>query len=219
MRDMAAYLRDFVPHRRANPGNSITDQLIASMDQPSDQAPVTVDELIANLMVLLIAGHETTANMISCGMLRLLQHPEQLADLRAGMADPNCVENAVEEILRYDSPLSNVPRTAVAEIELHGKKIRAGQRVYLANLAANRDPTVFPDPDRFDIRRENAGKHIAFAFGIHFCIGAPLARMEGQIAFPALLRRFPNIRLSDKSPEWADALTLHGLITLPVVVS
>jgi cytochrome P450 len=168
------------------------------------------DELVANLIFFLFAGHETTTNLLCNGMRRLLFNPAQLDDLRANLDDMDVVRGAVEEILRYEGAVFMSMRVAVQAFEWHGRQIKSGDRVYLYQLAANHDRRAFHVPAAFDIRRPDAGKHIAFGYGIHFCLGAPLARLEMEIALPALIARYPNLRLADKSVAWKNNLILRG---------
>jgi len=160
-----------------------------------------------------LAGIITDANpAMSNGLLALLQHRDQLERL---LADPGLVGTAVEELLRFDSPVQRTARITNAEVELGGKVLPKGAFVIAAIGAANRDPAHFPDPDRLDVARAD-NRHIAFGFGIHFCLGAPLARVEGQIALESLLRRMPRLRLTGSVPEWRESSTLRGLRALPV---
>jgi cytochrome P450 len=173
---------------------------------------LTEDELHGSANLLLTAGHETTTNLIGNGTLALLRHPDQLAKLRA---DPSLLPGAVEEFLRYDGPVQFTHRLAKEDIALRGQTIRKGQFVYLMLAAANRDPARFPDPDRLDIARKD-NHHVAFGQGPHFCLGAPLARLEAQIAFGTLLRRFPTLSLAADRLEYRETFNLHGLKALPV---
>jgi cytochrome P450 len=175
---------------------------------------LTWTELSANATLLLHAGHETTTHLIGNGLLALLRHPDQLARLRG---DPSLVPGAVEEFLRYDSPVQLTNRQAREDLEIGGKRIRVGQMVHLVLGAANRDPAAFPDPDRLDVGR-NPNKHVAFGFGHHFCLGAALARLEARIAFDTLLRRFPDLRLKSPAPPRQENFILRGLKSLPVLL-
>lgn len=175
---------------------------------------LTREELYANILVLLAAGHETTTNLIGNGTYALLTHPEQMRLLRN---DPSLIADAVEEMLRYDNPAQVAYRVAAEDVEIGDKTIRRGQIVNLLLGAANRDPQQFQDPDRFDIRRPGIHQ-IGFGAGIHYCIGAPLARLEGQVAFSTFLRRFPNMRLEAGQLEWQDHPTFRGLVSLPVIL-
>jgi cytochrome P450 len=170
------------------------------------------EELLANCVLLLNAGHETTTNLIGNGTLALLRHPEQLRRLRD---EPSLIPAGVEELLRYDSPVQFTSRVLKADIELGGKALRAGQTVLLVLGAANRGPEQFPDPDRLDVGRPD-NKHIAFGLGPHFCLGAPLARLEGRLVFEALLRRAPGLRLDGPPPRYRQNFNLRGLESLAV---
>ena len=177
-----------------------------------DGTRLTSNEIAANTTFLFLAGHETTTNLIGNGMLALLRHPDELSRLRA---DPSLIGSAVEELLRYDSPVQMRVRVARETVEIGGRRIAKGQRVLILVGAANRDPARFPDPDRLDIARPD-NRHLAFGHGIHFCTGAPLARLEGAIAIRRLLRRFPRLELTTDQLAWRETLTLRALNALPV---
>jgi len=190
---------------------SLLDGLIAVRNEGEQ---LHHDEPLAMSFLLLIAGYETTANLITNGLLSLLRNPDQYAALRA---DPALTRPAIEELLRYESPVKLTPfvRITTTEVTIGGVVIPAHQPVLISFAAANRDPAHFPDPDRLDVaRREN--RHIAFGFGIHFCLGAPLARIEGQVAIGTLLRRMPALKLVSDTPEWRESSVLRGLKALPV---
>jgi cytochrome P450 len=206
--EMDGYFRAIIRERRTAPARAdVIGGLIAA--EEGGQA-LSEDELVATAILVLFAGHETTTNLIGNGMLALLRHPGELARLRD---TPTLAEAAVEELLRYDSPAASVTRVASSTVEIAGRKIPAGDRVFLMINAANRDGEQFADPDRLDIgRAEN--RHIAFGFATHFCIGAPLARLEAQIAFQALTKRFASIELADHALEWSDNLVLRGVKAL-----
>ncbi len=193
---------------RSAPPNTIVHELQAL----EINGELTREELLALCTVMLFAGHETTTNLIGNGLLTLLRHPEQWQQL---CATPALIETAIEEILRYESPVQNTSRTVLADIDVAGVTLRAGERVVLSVGAANRDPEQFPDPDRFDIGRK-PNRHITFGYGIHFCIGAMLARLEGQIALSTLLRRFPHMVLETKQLEWKPLLLVRELQQLRV---
>jgi hypothetical protein len=163
-------------------------------------------------LLLFIAGHETTVNLIGNGALALLRHPDQLARVQA---EPTLVPNAIEELLRYDSPVQRTARITTTDVEIDGRPITKGAMVVTALGAANRDPAQFADPDRLDVTRRDV-RHISFGYGIHFCLGAPLARVEGQIALGTLLRRAPGLALAEPSPEWRESSVLRGLKRLRV---
>jgi hypothetical protein len=160
----------------------------------------------------MVGGQETTTNLIGNGILTLLRHTDQLERLQA---DLSLVPSAVEELLRYESPSQHTARLAPEDVTLEGKLIRKRQAVIAVMGAANRDPARFPEPDRLDLGRQD-NRHVAFAWGNHFCFGAPLARIEGQIVFDAILRRMPHLRLATQSVNWRENLGLRGLTALPV---
>jgi pimeloyl-[acyl-carrier protein] synthase len=208
-RALGEYFRRLLPERRRNPQADLLSLLIAAEEQ-GDR--LNEGELLAMCMLLFIAGHETTVNLIGNGLLALLDHPDQLEKLRDA---PALIPVAVEELLRYDSPVQRTARITNADVEIQGRQIPTGSMVVAAIGAANRDPSHFVDPDRLDIARAD-NRHVAFGFGIHFCIGAPLARVEGQIALATLLRRMPTIAPRPAAPDWRESSTLRGLKTLPV---
>lgn len=164
-------------------------------------------------VTLLLAGYETTMSFIGNALLALLQNPTQLQKLKS---DPSLITMAVEELLRYDGPIHRQWRVATEDMELEGKHICTGQLLAAMLGAANRDPAQFPDPDLLDVTRTNV-RHVAFGYGIHFCLGAPLARIESEIAIKTLIRRFPRMRLAEGQPKWRQEITIHGLKSLPIV--
>ncbi len=168
------------------------------------------EEVIANLIITMVGAQETTTNLIACGLLSLLRNPEQLEKLRA---HPELMKPAVEELLRYESPSQKTSRKAFQEVEVGGKRIRPGENVIAIMAAANRDPLRFPEPDRLDIERPD-NRHLAFGWARHFCFGAPLARIEAEIAFSSILRRMPGLRLEDQTIEWREHMGLRGLKAL-----
>ena len=170
------------------------------------------EELLATCILLLVAGHETTVNLIGNGTLALLRHPAQLHRLQE---DPGLMVTAVEELLRFDGPVQRTARIPSEDVTIGGRVIPKGELVMPFIGAADRDPAQFPDPERLDITRTD-NRHIEFGWGIHFCLGAPLARVEGQIAIGTLVRRLPNLRLATEAPAFRQSLTLRGLSTLPV---
>jgi cytochrome P450 len=209
MCEMADYFRAIIASRRVAP----EDDLISAMLLPEPGGDVfSEDELIATCSLLLFAGHETTSNLIGNGIRALLTHPDELLRLAA---EPALVETAVEEMLRWDGPSHALVRLVAGDVELAGKHLKPGDRVFAMMNAANRDPAIFPDPDRFDVARE-PNKHLTFAAGIHFCLGAPLARLEGQIAIATLLRRLADLRLADQELDWLDSMILRGVRSLKV---
>jgi cytochrome P450 len=207
-----AYLRELAADRRRDPGPDLVSALIAVEDGGRS---LSEDELFTTCILLLVAGHETTVNLISNGMLTLLRHPDELARLRQ---DPSLIRSAVEELLRYDAPVQLDGRTVRAEVELGGRAIHPGEQVMTVLGAANRDPEVFAEPDLLDLARED-NRHIAFGGGIHFCLGATLARIEGQEAIGRLVTAFPRIELATDAPERRASITLRGLASLPVTIA
>jgi cytochrome P450 len=209
--DMTEYFRSAMRNGSIRP-----DGLIRSlMDAEIDGDRLTEDEVIANCIVTMVGGQETTTNLIGSGLLTLLRNPDQLAKLRA---DLSLIPSAVEELLRYESPSQHTGRLAHEDIEMGGKQIKKGQAVMAVMAAANRDPERFPDPDRLDLARQD-NRHVAFGYGAHYCFGAPLARVEGQIAFEEMLRSFPNLSLKPGPLVWRTNLGLRGLTSLPISFS
>jgi len=205
------YFEQLFELRRRNPGDDLTTQLVQA-EEAGDK--LSNEELTANIMLLFGAGHETTVNLIGNGLLALHRNPDQLALLKAS---PSLMTNAIEEFLRYDSSVQMSSRVALEDIEdLGGKRIPKGKSVLCLLGSANRDPAVYPDrPDRLDIRRTNV-KPLSFGGGIHFCLGAQLARIEAEIAISTLLRRLPELRLDDAAnPEWRPTFVPRGLKRLP----
>ncbi len=205
------FFEDLINERRADPREDMISQLIIAEDEGEK---LTHEELIVTLELLLVAGHETTTNLIGNGLLTLLRHPRELAQLRDSGAG---MENAVEELIRYDSPVQLDGRTALEDIEWRGETIKSGEQVILLLGAANRDPEAFPNPNELDLTREQ-NFHLSFSRGLHHCLGAPLARAEGQITFQRLLDRYPEISLAEE-PEFRDHVVLRGLKSLPVNVT
>jgi cytochrome P450 len=204
-----AYLTGIIAARRLQPGDDLLSQFIGAEEQ-GDR--LTREEMIAMCVLLLVAGHETTTHLIGNGVLALLRHPEQLARLRE---EPSRIGPAVEEMLRYDSPVQYIGRVASEAQDLSGTRILAGETVQLWSGAANRDPEQFLDPDTFDITRSE-NRHMSFSRGPHFCLGAALARMEAQIAIGTMLRRLPNLRLAPGKLEQRNHLNIRGVVALPV---
>jgi cytochrome P450 len=212
--ELAEYFRKIIAEMRSHPQED-QNNLLGALAAAEERGDVlTEEELLSNCMLILAAGHETTINLIGNGMLALLTHPDQKQKLQE---NPTLITTAVEEFLRYDSPVQWTGRIVKQDLELGGQSLKAGQGVNFCFGAANRDPTQFPDPDRLDIRRTE-NKHLAFGFGTHFCLGAALARMEGQIAIGSLLARFPDMKLAadPTSLEWHENYTFRGLVSLPV---
>ena len=205
------YFEQLFELRRRDPGNDLTTQLVQAEE---DGSKLTNEEMTANIILLFGAGHETTVNLIGNGLLALHRNPDQLALLKA---NPSLITNAIEEFLRYDSSVQLTGRTTLEDVEdLGGKRIPKGDTVLCLLGSANRDPAVYPDgPDQLDITRPNV-KPLSFGGGIHFCLGAQLARIEAEIAINTLLRRIPGLRLDDaENPEWRPTFVLRGLKRLP----
>lgn len=209
--EMADYFRRLVTehHRTGRP--DLLGELIAVRDAGDK---LSDDELLSTAILLLFAGHETTTNLIGNGMLALAGAPAAWDALRR---EPALVESAVEELLRYDGPSGAVVRVVSEDVQLGGRTMRAGQRVFAMVNAANRDPDVFDDPERIDLARAN-NRHLAFGHGIHFCLGAPLARLEANIVFTAMSRRWTRIELAAEELVWSDSLVLRGVKSLPLTV-
>jgi cytochrome P450 len=207
---LSGYFRSLVAERRKAPRDDLLSALLA-VEQAGDK--LSEDELIATCNLLLVAGHETTVNLIGNGTLALLRNPSELRRLRES---PSLIGSAVEELLRYDSPVQRTARMADEDVLINGQAIPGGEVVTLFTGAANRDPARFRDPDRLDLARPD-NRHASFSQGIHFCLGAPLARAEGQIAFATLARRLPKLALAVDNPEYRAGVTLRGLKALPVV--
>ncbi|MGH3802626.1 MAG: cytochrome P450 family protein, partial [Pseudonocardiaceae bacterium] len=211
---MVSYLRKLIDTKRAAPANDLLSALVAVRD---GEDRLSEDELISMVVLLLVAGHETTVNLIGNGMLALLTHPEQLALLRA---QPDRLPAAVEELLRFDGPLQVATARWTAEpVEIGGVTIPAGEIVLPGLLAANRDLACTAVPDALDITRID-NPHLAFGHGIHHCLGAPLARLEGRIALGSLLTRFPRLRLAVPAEQltWRPGVLMNGLTALPVTM-
>jgi cytochrome P450 len=203
IREFTDYLREVVQRRRADP----QDDLITYLNRSeADGETLTEDEVVATAVLLLFAGQETTTKLLANGVLELLRHPEQMEMLRE---DPSLAPQAVEEILRYQGTSKSLTRGVVKDFELRGKQIEAGDRILLNQAAANRDPRKFDDPETFDITRGSM-EHLGFGHGTHHCLGAPLARLETRIAFPALVRAFPDMELATDEIEWTRSPLVRG---------
>jgi pimeloyl-[acyl-carrier protein] synthase len=208
---MCSYFRSAMREQRVHPREGLVHAMMAA---EVEGAKLTEEEIIANLIVTMVGGQETTTNLIGNGVLTLLRNPSEMERIRT---NPSLIAPAVEELLRYESPSQHTARLAPADVEMGGKQIRKRQAVIAVMGAANRDPERFSEPDRLDISRQD-NRHLAFGWAAHFCFGAALARLEGQIAFETLLRRLPNLALETEVPlEWRHNLGLRGLTSLPVV--
>ena len=207
---LAGYFREKVSELRLKPRENLLSALIQA-EERGDR--LTEHELFANCVLLMIAGHETTTNLIGNGVLALLRNPEQKETLTL---NPELIVSAVEELLRYDSPVQKMARLALQDFEIAGKQIKQGQLVCFSFAAGNRDPEQFSAPAQLDIARR-PNRHLAFGHGLHYCVGAALARLEGQIAVNRILSSLPGIKLETEDLEWNRNLTLRGLKSLPVV--
>jgi cytochrome P450 len=207
--EMTRYFRDAIREQERHPRNGLVQLLVNASEGGSR---LTEDEVIANIIVTMVGGQETTTNLIGNGLLTLIRNPAALAQLRD---DLSIIEPAVEELLRYESPSQHTARLAPEDLMLGDKQIKKRDAVMAVMAAANRDPARFPDPDRLDLTRKD-NRHVAFGWAAHFCFGAPLARIEGQVAFSSLLRRLPNLALEQGPLLWRQNLGLRGLIALPV---
>ena len=206
---MTAYFKDAIHSQAADPRPGLVHDLLTA---EVDGDKLSEDEVVANLIVTMVGGQETTTNLIGNGILTLLRNPDVMQELRSNLS---LIPTAVEELLRYESPSQHTARITPEDVEIGGKRIRRRDAVIAVMGAANRDPERFPDPDRLDItRRDN--RHVAFGFGAHFCFGAPLARIEAQIAFRTILERLPNLKLEPSPVVWRENLGLRGLKALEV---
>jgi hypothetical protein len=213
-REMAQFFRELIARRRAAPAADLLTQLV-HLEEDGDR--LSEDELVATCILLLFAGHETTTNHIANAMLALLRFPSELAALRA---DAGLAPRAVEELLRYDGPSGAQVRVATRAQAMRGKVLEAGDRIFLMLNAANRDPGAYDEPDRLDLRRKEV-PHLTFGFGLHICLGFPLARMEGQVALPAVLGHWRRIELAEAEErlEWLNSMVFRGMKALPLRVA
>ncbi len=213
-REMAAFFRELIQDRRGSARKDLLSELVHLRD--GDDA-LSEDELIATCILLLFAGHETTTNHIANGLLALLRFPGEMAALRA---DPGLAARAVEELLRYDGPSGVQARAVRVEHVMRGKTLKPGDRMFVMLSAANRDPEAYEDPDRLILQRDGV-PHLSFGFGVHICLGFPLARLEGQIALPAVLERWPRIELAvpESRLEWLNSMVFRGMTRMPLRVS
>ena len=210
--ELRAYFDRLAVHKAARPEDDLLSRLVAEQEAPGH---LTHDEVVGMAAVLLVAGHETTANMIGIGVLNLLESPDQWAAL---CEDPGLIPGAVEELLRYQTVIhTGLPRVATEDLEIGGVTVRAGEGVLFQLAAANRDPRVFDDPERLDVRRPPR-QHLAFGFGVHQCLGLPLARVELQSALAGLVRRLPGLRVAKpvQELEFRHRMNVYGLVELPV---
>jgi cytochrome P450 len=213
LRDFSAYLQDLFARKRREPGDDMISRMVLAEE---DDEVLTEEEILATVFLMYLAGHVTTVNLVGNGVVALLTHPEQLAKLQA---DPSLAKNVVEETLRYWGPVDFVGRRFATEnLDVAGTPVARGEQVAVSLAAANRDPGRFADPEAFDISREDANRHVGFGKGIHVCLGAPLARVEGQVAFETLIRRYPNLRLAVPADEiqWGGSF-LRGFRQVPLL--
>jgi hypothetical protein len=209
--NLGGYFKELIARRRAEP---VDDLLGALVQAEEDGRALTEYQLVSTCAFLLLAGHETTTNLIGNGVISLLRNPDQLARLRA---DPGLIDTAVEEFNRYESPSGTLARIALEDVEIEGRTVAAGQVVAGLPWSGNRDPEAFEDPDRFDVgRRDN--RHLGFSHGPHVCLGAALARLETRTAVSALIARFPGLALTDDELPWMQSLAIRGVANLPVTV-
>ncbi len=208
--ELIAFFDELIMERRANPTEDLISAL-AGVEEDGDR--LTKEELFALCVFLFLAGHETTMGLLAGGTLGLLQNRDQFDLLKS---DPGThIDKAVEEIVRYECPVTRAVRVPTEDIEVRGKTIKKGDTITMLLGAANRDPAVFSEPDRLDITR-HPNKHLGFGLGIHFCLGAPLARREGRIAFPAIAKRFPTMKLATEAVDYKRALGIRSILSLPV---
>jgi cytochrome P450 len=231
--EMTSYVKDLSRKRRESPQDDLLTALLSVTEEDElacshvsstthatgalirerdASSTLTEEELVSNINILLSTGHETTTHLVGNGVLALLLHPEQMHKLQL---QPSLLDSAIEEMLRYDNPVQITYRSALEDAEIKGKLIRKGDLVNSILGSANRDPQRFSNPDRFDITR-NEGRHLSFGIGIHFCIGAPLVRLEAEIVFETILRCFPKIHLATETLEWQEHPIFRGLKSLPV---
>jgi cytochrome P450 len=209
----AEYFSALIGRYEREPEDNLVSDLIAARD--TADAFLTANELVGALTLLLFAGHETTTNLVGNAVLALLRHPDELAWLRA---NPGATAGAVEELHRYDGPTKVMPRVVALRHERNGHRLEPGQVVFLGVGGANRDPSAFADPDRLWLARPDAQKQLGFGYGLHFCLGAPLARLETQVALAALVRRFPEMALATEHLRYGATILGRGLLSLPVAM-
>ncbi|MCU1626483.1 MAG: cytochrome [Pseudonocardia sp.] len=209
MAELTEYLSGLVDAHERAPADDLLSALISARDAGDS---LSHDEVIATGVLLLFAGHETTTNLIGNGLLALLRHPDQRARLAA---DPPLIGGAVDELLRYDGPAKTIARLMAADVELRGRTLRRGERVFLCASAANRDPEVFAAPDELDITRADR-RSLGFGVGLHYCLGAPLARLEAAVAIPRALDRLPGLRTTGEPLRWHPVLLSRGMLRFPV---
>lgn len=208
---MSAYFRNVIEQRRENPGADVITKMMQAQDE---KGSLGEDELVAMCMLVLFGGHETTTNLLGSAVVALLEHPQQQLQLRE---NPQLIDSAVEEFLRYDGPSNSIARVVAVDHDLHGKTLHAGERVFAMINAANRDPRRFDRPHELDIQR-SPNRHLTFGQGLHFCLGAPLARLEAKVCISSLLSNFSSMQLGQGEVHWLDALVMRGPSQLPLVL-
>jgi cytochrome P450 len=207
--NMSAYFREIILQRQQHLGGDVISQMVTARD---DQGGLSEDELVATCMLILFGGHETTTNLLGSAVVALLDNPSELQRLQQ---KPELIVSAVEEFLRYDGPSNSIARVVAINHELHGKSLKAGDRVFAMINAANRDPRRFERPHALDLGRM-PNRHLTFGQGLHFCLGAPLARLETKICIGELVKRYPDIYHGDGEVEWIDSLVMRGPSHLPL---
>jgi cytochrome P450 len=209
---MSSYFRDVIAQRRISPGDDVITAMVNAKDA---NGTLSEDELVAMCMLVLFGGHETTTSLLGSAVVALIEHPEQKQKLHD---EPALIDAAVEEFLRYDGPSNSIARVAAVDHELHGKKLMAGDRVFAMINAANRDPRRFDRPHELILDR-TPNRHLTFGQGLHFCLGAPLARLEAKVCIGSLVAQYPAMRFGQGEVKWLDALVMRGPTQLPLVLS
>jgi cytochrome P450 len=215
LEQMNALFRDLIAHHRRHPGDDLMDDLIAARDDETGAA-LSEEELLAFCVLLLFAGHETTTHLFSNGLQALIRFPQEMAAMRALGTRRQAVENAVDELLRFDGPVLSVSRIVAEDMVIDGRHLCAGDQVYLFNGAANRDPSVFAEPHRLRIARPEARRMVGFGYGIHLCLGIHLARLEAVVGFPILLSRLREVEMVTPDLVWQDTIVARGVRSLPI---
>lgn len=210
IRAMRDYFAKAVADRKINRGDDVISRLITFSEKSA--SPFTDEEYVQTCTILIFAGHETTTDLIGTGIYNLLKNPDQLAIVRD---DPAIIDNAIEELLRYDNPAGCLVRVSKVDAEIGGQQIRKGDRLFCMILSTSRDPSMFQGADKLDVTRKAKGS-LHFGYGLHLCLGAPLARLEGRIAIPAFLRHFSDVQLTDTPPTWREAYVVRGISSLPL---
>lgn len=208
IREMRAYFAAAIAERKANRGQDVISRLIDFSEAQAE--PLTDEQILQTCTILIFAGHETTTDLIGTGIYNLLRNPEQIKVL---LEHPEYVDNAVEELLRFDNPAACLVRVSMVDAEIGGQQIRKGERLFCMIISTNRDPAVFAEPDRLDVTRKPRGS-LHFGYGIHLCLGAPLARMEGRIAITEFLKRYGEVQIAQDAPPWREAYVVRGVSSL-----